>query len=329
MTLAAEEACLIGTSDASMLAGLSPWGGPAALFGRIVHGIQPPQTVAQGAGHAGENYNRARYVQATGYGLLGPQKWRHPLYPWLRCSPDDVAVLEEDRRRLVELKLYQWLDGWGAAGSEQVPHDIYLQVQMQAGVGLDCGYVEDASVDVSALLRGEHRLYSVPHVPEVYERAVAMCERFWRDFIIPRRFPDDSRTELLERDVYALRALFPAPVADEPMGWPDLAEDEQRLVLRWLEANRARKAWAAQEEALAHRVAMLLREVPQLVGLPDGGRVDFKATKPSPRLDVNALRVAAHALKDENERQLVLGLLKQCTKHESTRPLVARGVGKE
>jgi hypothetical protein len=325
MSLAADEAGLIGASDAGMLAGLSPWGGPAALYARIVHGVQPPQNASQGAGHAAENYIRALYRQATGYDLLGPQKWRHPLYPWMRCSPDDLSLPEPERRRLVELKRHSWLDGWGIAGSDQVPPDIYLQVQMQCGVGLDCGLVEDASVDVSALLRGEHRLYSVPHVPEVYERAVAMCERFWRDFVVPRRFPDDSGTELLERDVYALKALFPAPVAEEPLAWDELGEAEQALVLRWLEAGRARKAWEKQEEALAPRVALLLREVPQLVGLPDGGRVDFKATKPSPRLDVTGLRVAAHALADANERRLVLDLLGKHTTTESTRPLVARG----
>lgn len=312
---------LIGASDAPMLAGLSKWGGPPALYGRIMSGAQPPQNEHQGAGHAAENYIRALYVQATGYELLGPQRWRHPMYPWMRCSPDDVALA--GGRRLVELKKYNYTADWGAPGTDQVPPDIYLQVQMQAGVGLDCGYVDEESVDVSALLRGEHRLYSVPHVPEVYERAVAMCERFWRDFIVPRRFPGGAHLELLERDVYALKALFPKPVVEEPLSWEALGADEQALVLRWVAANRARKAWEKEEEALAPRVAMLLREVPGLVDVPGLKRVDHKATAPSPRLDVKGLRAEVLRLPNRQRRKL-LALLEQHTTKESTRPLVAR-----
>lgn len=322
--LSEQEARLIGASDMPALAGLSPWAGPFAVWARVTHGHQAQQTEAMGAGHAAEEYVRALYRQATGYELLGPSKWRHPLHPWLRCSPDDRAVPEPERRRLVELKRYQFLEGWGPAGSDVVPTDIWLQVQVQAGVGLDLGEVEDEQVEVAALLRGELRLYSVPHMPEVYERALALCERFWRDHV--RTGVPPLGDGLLERDAEAMRALYPAPKVEVPLQWEALSPGQQQVVRRWAEANRARKAWERQEEALKVQVEALLREAPRLVGLPEevGSRVDYSAHAPRARLDEKALRKAAQEL-PEAECKVVLGLLEKHTKHESTRPLVLRG----
>lgn len=320
--LSAAELCLIGASDMPALLGVSPWSGPVALWARIVHGIKGETTQSQEEGTAAEEYNRALYRRATGYHLCGPAKWRHPLHPWMRCSPDDTAEDTPDGRRGVELKRYQRLDGWGAAGTDEVPEDVWVQVQVQAGVGLDLGQWDAAAVDVSALLRGEHRLYSVPHVPEVYARCVEVAERFWADFVVPKRCPEGERLVLLERDAMALRALYPAPVREEPMAWDSLPPAAQRLMAAWLEANKARKGWAKQEEALARQVEHLLREAPG-VALPEGmsaRRVDYKAQRGTPQVDMVAFRAA---LKDEAPEVVrrVEELLRQCTRETTTRPL--------
>lgn len=323
MALTEEEAKRIGASDIPALLGLSEWSGPVALWARIVHGIQSATTEAMDAGNAAEDFNRALYRNRTGYALLGPSKWTHPLYPWMRCSPDDRAVTGGGRR-LVELKRYQSTWGWGAEGSDVVPPHIWVQVQMQAGVGLDNGEVDDSGVDVSVLLRGDLRLYHVPHVPEVYERCVEAAERFWRDFVVPRRVPEGPNLRILEKDAEALAALFPKPTADAPLEWEALSEEARAAVSRWLEASRARKAWGKQEDALAGRVEHLLREAPGLA-LPEslGKRVDFKAQKAAPRLDVKALRAALETESGE-VAQRMRQLLDTHTKHETMRPLVAR-----
>jgi hypothetical protein len=179
-------------------------------------------------------------------------------------------------------------------------------------------------VDVSALLRGELRLYHVPHVPEVYERCVAAAERFWRDFVVPRRVPEGPNLRILEADAEALLALFPKPATETLLEWGALPEEAQALVSRWLEANRARKAWGKQEEALAGQVAHLLREAPGLT-LPEslGRRVDFKTQAGQARLDVKGLRAALEAESSE-VAQRMRQLLDAHTKHETMRPLVAR-----
>lgn len=318
-----EEARKLGASDVPALLGLSEWSGPVALWARIVHGIQGGSSEAMDAGNAAEDYNRALYRNRTGYALLGPAKWTHPLYPWMRCSPDDRAVTGEGRR-LVELKKYNAPHGWGPEGSDVVPAGIWVQVQMQAGVGLDNGEVDESGVDVSALLRGELRLYHVPHVAEVYERCVGAGERFWRDFVAPQRFPDGPNLRLLEKDAEALAALFPKPTTETPLAWETLPEEAQGVVSRWLEANRARLAWKKQEESLSGRVELLLREVPGLT-LPEslGKRVDFKQQAGQARLDVKALRAALESESGE-VAQRMRQLLDEHTKQTTMRPLVAR-----
>lgn len=325
MSLDPAEMRLLGASDMPALLGLSPWSGSVALWARVVHGWEASTTRDQEEGKAAEAYNRALYRSATGYTLAGESKWRHPLHPWLRCSPDDTAVGTPTGRRGVELKRYNNLDGWGAPGTDEVPQDIWVQVQFQGGVALDLGEWDTGDVDVSGLLRGQHRLYSVPHSPEVFARCVDAAERFWRDFVVPRRCPEGPNLVLLERDAEAIRALFPVPKAPTPLAWEVLDVQQQDVVRRWLQANEARTAWEKQEKALKVQVQHMLREVPGLA-LPDGmsaTRVDFKAQAGQSRLDIKALEAALSG-EDATFAARVRELLRKNTTQETTRPLVAR-----
>jgi hypothetical protein len=325
MSLSDEEKRLIGASDLPALLGLSPWSGPVALWARVVHGWEAATTRDMEAGNAAEAYNRSLYRQETGYTLAGPAKWRHPLYPWLRCSPDDTATDTPDGRRGVELKRYNYLEGWGSPGTDAVPADIWVQVQFQGGVALDLGEWDTGGVDVSGLLRGELRIYHVPHAAEVYERCIAAVERFWRDFVVPQRCPDGDNLILLERDAEALKALFPVPKTETPLAWGALTPAQQETARRWLEANAARRAWKKQEDALRAKVQHMLREVPALL-LPEGmsaRRVCFGEQDGKPSLDVAGLR-AALADEDPGVRRRVEALLAKFTTQETTRPLVAR-----
>lgn len=325
MSLTADESRLLGASDFPALLNLSEWSGPVALWARMVHGWQGEGSEAMDAGNAAEDYIRALYRNRTGYVLDGPAKWRHPLYPWLRCSPDDRAHAV-DGRRLVELKKYNNPQGWGPEGSDAVPPHIWLQVQVQQGVGLDNGEVDGETADVSALLRGELRLYSIQHVPEVYERCLAAGERFVRDFVQPGRFPEGPNLVLLERDGEALKALFPAPKVDAPpMEWDALTDAQRATVREWLAAKKAAAGWKAREESLGLQLRALLRDAPGLT-LPDdlGRRVDFKAQAGQVRVDWKQLREDISRESDEAFARRVDALLKKHTTKDSTRPLVAR-----
>ena len=325
MSLDETEKRLLGASDMATLLGLSPWSGPVALWARVVHGWEAATTHDQDEGTAAEAYNRICYRNRTGYTLAGSAKWRHPLYPWARCSPDDTATDTPDGRRGVELKRYNWLEGWGAPGTDVVPADIWVQVQFQAGVALDLGEWDAAGVDVSALLRGELRIYHVPHIPEVYERCIAVAERFWRDFVVPMRCPDGDNLVLLERDAEALKALFHAPKVETALQWEVLTEAQRATVAQWLEANAAERAWKKQAKALKVKMQHLLREHPALL-LPEGmsaRRVSFGEQDGAPHLDVKALR-AALGDEDPTLARRMDELIRKHTTQETTRPLVAR-----
>ena len=59
MSLTPEDAALLGASDLPALLGLSPWGGPIALWARMVHGIQGESTEAMEEGTLAEPYIRS------------------------------------------------------------------------------------------------------------------------------------------------------------------------------------------------------------------------------------------------------------------------------
>lgn len=322
MSLTDAERRMLGASDAGALLGLSRYSGQVALWARMAHGVDNGIGLVGEEGLLAEAYNRSLYRNRTGYALLGPSKWAHPLHPWLRCSPDDRAQAPEGRR-LVELKRAQSLEGWGAEGTDAVPVEYWLQVQVQIGVGLDLGEVEAEAGDVSALLRGELRLYSVGHQPEVYGRFLEVAGRFVRDFVEPKRFPEGPRLTLLERDAEALAALYPRPTQGEPLKWESLTPAQQQQVGTWLKANAARKAWEKQEKAAALHVKALLREAPGLV-LPEG-RVDFEATKDAEETDWRAVAEELEQRHGESPSEWRALLTKHTTKH-CTRPLVARGM---
>lgn len=316
-----EDAARLGASDFASLLGLSEYGGQVALWARMAHGVQQDIGLAGSEGHIAEAYNRALYRNRTGFELRGPASWTHPLYPWLRCNPDDAA-LTPDGRRNVELKRSQSYEGWGPDGSDAVPVGYWLQVQVQNGVGLANDALEERTSDVSALICGGLRIYSVGFQSEVYERCLALGDRFVTDFVMPKRFPEGGAFAMLERDAQALQALYPRETALEPLQWDALAPDAQHLVRRWLEANGARKAWEAQEKALKGSVQALLREVPGLVLPPElGRRIDFKASAEGEETDWEEVAgVLGHLVGPEEYKTLRA----VNTTKKSTRPLVAR-----
>lgn len=321
MSLSPADMARIGPSDLPALLEISEWSGPVALWARIVHGISGASTEVMEEGTLAEPFIRSLYARRTGYTLRGPASWDNPMRPWFRCHPDDVAEAPGGALSL-ELKRYQ-PHGFGPEGTDAVPLGVWVQVQAQIGVGLECGEIEQERGDVAALLRGDLKIYTVPFNPEVFEHCISVAERFWVDFVLPKRVPEGENLRVLERDVEALKRLFPAPPAEASLlEWETLTPAQQEIVRRWLEANAARKAWAKQEEALAGQVQLLLREAPGLV-LPEklGRRVDFKPQAGVPRLDVKALREALKGMSGGHE---MLALLDRFTTKDNTRPLVAR-----
>jgi putative phage-type endonuclease len=189
----------IGSSDAAACCNLSPWGTPLHVY-RDKLGLSLPKSsweMEQGLNL--EPLVAALYTQETGRELAICEHTQHPSIPWLLASPDRLA-----RDRLVELKTTGFAkrgeDGWGEAGSDEVPPVYLCQAQHQmlvSGIDLcDIALVVGQDVRVVDTPQGmvligvqDFRIYSVPFSREFCERMFAAEESVWR--MVERQEPPE------------------------------------------------------------------------------------------------------------------------------------------
>lgn len=170
MALTAEQLDLhrdhIGGSMAPIIAGVSPRMTARELYEVMRGNLPEPEgdPVAAMLGHAIEPAAHRWYEAETGRELQRAHKTRHHrAHPRLIAHIDRRARRE---RRLVEIKMRQHPEGWGAPGTDDVPDEVICQVQHYLGV-LGRGW---PVADVVLLLRGiEFRRYEVPRDPGIIE----------------------------------------------------------------------------------------------------------------------------------------------------------------
>lgn len=249
MALSPEDSGRIGGSDAAALVGLSPWQTPLTVYARIVSGEGQPDSPALRRGRLLEPVVRAMYAEDESVELLGPTNLRHPKLEWVRASLDDVGRRKGRGRHAVEYKTGTARDAhkWGPLGSDELPEQYLCQTTWYLGAGLTSGAIEEATADVAVLLLGleeSPRVYHVAYDADVYAWLLESAERFWRDFVVPRRPPPPSNPA---REAEAVRRLYGA----EREGLVDFAalpHEDKSIVLAYAEARRQQKA---AEAALA------------------------------------------------------------------------------
>ena len=205
---------------------------------------------------------------------------KHPAKDWLRASLDDVGRRPGRGRHAVEYKTASPRDvhKWGAAGTGDVPDYYAAQTCWYVGTGLASGALEETTADLAVLLLGVEespRVYHVPFDAEVYAWLLESAERFWRDFVVPRRPPPPSNPA---REAEAVRRLYGA----EREGLVDFAalpHEDKAAVLAYAEARRQHKAAA---DALADAEVRLKLAVGWRAGVdglpPDSGLRRLKWT---------------------------------------------------
>lgn len=313
MSVTDEELLMLGASDASALF-LNE--GLIALYWRVTTGERTPSTSEMKDGTLAERFTRARYLERTGYEATVEQKWRHPFVLWMRASPDATVTTPEGRGG-AEWKF--WRSFPEEVGG--VPERAWLQCQVLMGVGIEVlGEWDQPWMD---LVNGYGALdvRRVPYKEGVLERFITLGDRFMTDFVARREVPQGPNLVLLERDAVAIKALYPRETRPERRAWESLGEDQQRKVTAWLEANAARREWAAREEALFPAVVLAIGEA---AGIDhDGGRIDCKE-QAGPRKFEKARFDAALDAEGEWFAERVRALVREYTKDTTTRPLVAR-----
>ena len=107
----------LGATAAGKILGVSPWGGPWAVYADAMVPGPPLQGAHLRAGHRAEPfllgwYREERDAEIVAAGSAEPFTVAHPRHPWLCVSPDAV-VSRDGSAGLVEIKTSRYRDGWG------------------------------------------------------------------------------------------------------------------------------------------------------------------------------------------------------------------------
>jgi len=189
----AERRSGLGGSDAAPALGLSPYKSALELF---IEKREPRDASAVELAnfHWGkllEPVIRQEYAQRTGRIVRMPAgTLRHQKHAFMLAHVDGVT----DDARVFEAKTARTADGWGKAGTDEVPHHYLLQVQHYLAV------VGFAVADVAVLIGGnDFRIYEVPADAELQTMIIDGEFEFWshvQQNVPPP--PDFDRTDTLE-----------------------------------------------------------------------------------------------------------------------------------
>jgi putative phage-type endonuclease len=183
----------IGSSDAPIITGDSPWGDLLTLYAVKAGIIDAPNidTPATRWGIRLEDVVAEWFAEETGRKLRrANQLLRHPEHPWMLASLDRVVVGE---KMVCEIKTARFAgDEWGPAGSAEIPAHYLVQVQHQIAVGgFDGAYV-------AVLFSGsEPRHYVIPRDQPMIDALIELEAEFWTcvqngtppDALIRKRIP--------------------------------------------------------------------------------------------------------------------------------------------
>lgn len=285
----------IGASEIAQLLGVSPHGGPMAVYLRKVTPYDElaaaEPTTEQARGLKMEPYLADAAAEAKGWTLLEVPTQRHPKLTWLLSSPDRVIMVDGKPAALLEIKTAkrlkgeQWLDP--AEDPTGVPMHYLLQVQQQLLVGVEIDgvhyYPERAYLVACIAHLDDIRVYEFERHPGLWARIGEESERFWREHVLKRVPPPMDGTPAGDA---LLRALFPKDVR------PELARIEAGDIahqdMMQLRALREQREAAEQaEETVAQRLKLRIGDGAGLYS--DAWRCTWKATKATEKTDWQAV----------------------------------------
>lgn len=267
----------IGGSDAAVVLGISPWKTRYQLFlekrGELP---QQPDTWLLRWGRAMEPELRQHYSNLTGREVfLAKGVVRHPVFPWMLCTPDG-GIGSGSNGRLLEIKISRSADGWGEPGTDDI-HPTYLpQTQHNMMV---TGY---PVCDVLFAVYGrEPVLYEVPADPEIHGMLHEAERTFW-ECVVDGVAPEPANfADVVSR--YGKHAIAGAVTANNNV----LKAVSDLRTLKIL-----RDADALREEELKATVMIALGESDTLVDVDGKVLCTWKAAKPATRFDGKAFAIA-------------------------------------
>jgi putative phage-type endonuclease len=257
----------IGSSDAAVIMGASPWKTPSRLY-REKRGEadQDPENDAMFFGQLLEDDVAVAYVRATGNDAIERDQItrRMPGHPYIMAHCDYVELDHMGRvQRVIEIKTtsadaYERGD-WGPSGTTQIPRLVWVQVQHQLMV-TDCP-VADVAVMIGGQRVAVYR--DIPADREFHEALLAACAEFWR--------------RVQEGDAPPVDYNHPATTAEIKAQHPEVEDITIPLPPRAQELHNLLVAIKADRDTLDKAEGSSKAELLAMMGqariglLPDGG----------------------------------------------------------
>lgn len=179
----------IFATDVASILGLNRFGyGPLDVAVSKLSDRQTPETISMRLGKKLEPIIAELWEEETGSELMrAPTVW-HQQQKWIGAHPDFLSSINKEYQEalIVEAKAASDHRGWGQPGTDQVPQDIFCQVQWQ----MMATGIPKAEVAVLFGLQ-EFARYPIEVSIELVGHLVKICGDFWSML---------QRGELPERD---------------------------------------------------------------------------------------------------------------------------------
>lgn len=254
----------IGASDIAAICGLSPWATPLDVYIDKTSDTPDRKNQAMMWGLRLESALAAAYTEETGVALERASFTRHPDMPWVCATPDYRAS-----DRLVQLKVARTSEGFGDAGTDQIPEYYLCQTSWEM---LAAEYPRD---DLAVLIGGvDFRIYPTYRNEQLIRSLLDIGRDFWKR-VQDRNPPDVDWSDPRTPDVIAL--------LHKPIDGLEVILDDDALLYalsyeQW--GDEARKAEQNKKEAKAR---LIERMGEASVGLlPDGREVRRKLISKEP-----------------------------------------------
>lgn len=299
----------LGSTDSAAILGLSPYGGPFAVYqAKVGEAPTVDPSLPMWLGLKLERTIAELFSERTGKKVRRSNLYhKHPVWPFLRSHIDYRVVGEP---AVLELKTSRGTEGWGEDMGSEIPVHYWIQVQHQLMVlGMPYAYV--------AALFGHYdfRVYTIARDFDFTDKLAASLVEFWENHVakgIPPALDGSSRASEI------LRRRYPADT--EPAIPPT---PEQAALVDELIAVRSSIA------PLEARDAALVNQIKDLIGTRAGlsGLVSWKKNKPSRPTDWEAVAETFRPLVSKSTWDETVAL--HTTEKEGTRPFLLLKKDKE
>lgn len=250
----------LGSSEIAAVIGISPWSQPIDVY-RRKHGLEPAKSAAHlTAGNMLEDAIARWAAKDQGWTLRRcNQTIAHLRERWVLATPDRFVIKHRCRDSVAEIKTTNSGDGWGPAGTDQVPDYYRTQVQWQLTVLRSRQpHIEVAYVVCFFLSSREVRVYVVRHSDELERALLDAGREFWYDRVLAQDPPlDDPRQDGVHKylaDVLKQRSTLMRQAPPEAARWASvLHEARVRRELAEADAKEAEaylKAWVGEDKGI-------------------------------------------------------------------------------